>query len=108
MKIHLSKNAVNNLLLMLDDCYRLDVGYPKDNQIWGDFDCLSIMRDLMNADRCRSDDGFMDINEETVEWISVVTKDTNIDLDKQQSKHTISNVTVQALVKSSKIHFGIA
>lgn len=108
MKIHLSKNAVNNLLFILDDCYRLDVAHPKEYQIWSDFDCLTIIRDLMTANRQRGEDDFIEINEDTANWISVATENISIDLDKPSQRHTLSRVTVQALVKSSEFNLGIA
>lgn len=72
MKISLSKTNVSRLALMLADFHKMDQGRAEEDQIWGDFDCLAIIQDLLDAERGRDELGQIDVGEETVLWLSVL------------------------------------
>lgn len=107
MKIQLSANAIQNLVLMLDDCYRLDASYDDDHKIWGDFDCITIIQDLLSAGKRRSADGYVEVSQETIAWMEVAVDGLD-DIDHEPTKHQLSRTTLQALVKSSKFDFSFA
>lgn len=66
--------------------------------MWSDFDCLSILKDLLAANNHRNADGCIDVSEETVSWLSVVLED-RLANDEPPSKKQLSDVTMRALLK---------
>lgn len=84
MKISISKSNVAHLVQMLDDFYHMDVGYEDSLKIWGDFDCIGIIDDLTRAERECSEDGVMDVNADTVFWLSVILDNMLTDANKGQ------------------------
>lgn len=106
MKIPLSDNAIQNLVLMLDDCYRLDEAFDDDLKIWDDFDCIAILQDLQQAAKHRSEDGTVDVSQETIEWLEVVAENSGLDgIDGKPPKNHLSKTTIQALIKSTPLDF---
>lgn len=95
MRLTLSEMTVRKLIFMLDDCYRFDVGQNDEHKIWGDFDCLNIISDLITANGNRFEDGSIDVKEETVEWMAVILENMLSDIPLE--KHHLSDITLKAL-----------
>jgi len=72
MKICISRHTVNKLVHMLVDFHKMDLGQDEDHQIWGDFDCVGIMNDFLEAERNRNEDDTIDVGKDTITWMMVV------------------------------------
>lgn len=89
MKISLSKQTVHRLTLMLVDFYQMDLSHQ--DKIWGDFDCLGIIDDLMSADANRDESGLIDVGEETILWLSVILENM-LDASDISVMHKVTSV----------------
>lgn len=62
MKAYLSTNTVKELVLMLDDSFQIDNEDPV-------FDYIGIMKNLLLANKHRSEDNKLELSTDTVEWL---------------------------------------